>query len=436
MATQTKISCAGGYVDNAVTIRIETDDPNVTCTVTYGFGSLQGTVAERAPASDITWTIPKTFYAQIPNAKEGVCALTCKAYSGDTLLGVSGCNFKVKVDPRINAPTVDGIIEDTNPDTIALTGNASRLVRYRSNARVAGVCECKNGASVAEYSLTHGDTVYAYSPIDILGVKTGRFQFYVKDSRGFTTEKTVTSEMIPYIKPTCNIANSKPDDNGDMTVKVSGDYFNGFFGVQSNSLAVEYRYKVSGGTYSEWIPMQTSVGERSYTAQAQLSGLDKETIYVFQARATDKLSAKSSGEYSVRAMPVFDWDENDFNVNGSFKINNETVADFVVSRGKSSIWTWEKWNSGVVKCWAITGEKTFTFTGDGPVYHSATVHSYSFPLAFTEILSVSADILSDGYAVPVILSTDDKLQVSPVRLYGGSASVKGRYAFQIIGRWK
>ena len=436
MAVKTRITCTAGFIDNAVTIRIKNAEQDLRYTVTYTFGSLQGTVAERVQTSEFTWTIPKSFYAQIPNAKEGVCDLVCKAYSGYTEVGSCSCSFKAKVDPKINAPIAEGTVEDVNPATIALTGDASRLVRFCSDARVTGAYAGKNGASVEDFSILCGGAVYTKSPVDIFSVQAEEFQFQATDSRGLTTIQTVHKELSPYIKLTCKLGDTKPDANGDMTLKVSGNYYNGSFGAQRNSLTVEYRFKVAGGAYGAWISLDPSIGVRSYTAQAQLSGLDYETVYVFQARATDKLWQTDSEEYSVRAKPVFDWDENDFNVNGSFKINNEAVGDFVVSRGTSSIWTWEKWNSGIVKCWAITGEKTFTFTGNGPVYHSDTVHSYNHPVAFTEITSVSANIISNGYVVPVILSVSDTLQVSPIRVYGGSTSVKGHYTFQILGKWK
>lgn len=435
MAIKTRISCTDGFIDNAVTIRIKNTEPNMTHTVTYGFGSLQGTIAEGVSSSELSWTIPKSFYAQIPDAKEGVCYLTCKTYSG-TEVSVAGCNFQVKVDPKYNAPTVDGTVEDINPDTVALTGDASRLVRYCSDARVTGSYTGKNSASVEAYSVTHNGAVYTKSPVDIFGVRSGDFQFQATDSRGFTTTNTVTKELIPYRKLTCKIGDTKPDGNGNMTLKVSGDYFNGSFGAQDNSLTVEFRYKVAGGVYGDWIALDPNIGVRSYNAQAQLSGLDYETVYVFQARARDKLWLANAPEYSVRAMPVFDWDENDFNVNGSFKINNEAVADFVVSRGKTSVWTWEKWNSGIVKAWAITGEKIFTFAADGPVYHSEIIHTYQYPLALTEITSVNANVISESLVVPVVLSVTDELRVTPVRLYGGSASARGCYAFQLLGRWK
>lgn len=430
------VYCPDGFIGDTVAVRIDALDEDLTYTLSYSFGTLEGTIAENVPASEIPWTIPQAFYTQIPSAKEGVCYLVCRAYSADTEIGAGTCELTVKVDTKVNAPVISVRIVDNNPDTVALTGDEGILVRYCSDARITVICEGQNSAYVEGYSLGHGGPVYTKATMDLYNVESGEFRFEATDSRGITASETVTKEMIPYIKLTCDLGDNKPDGDGDMTVKVSGNYFNGSFGAQSNSLNVEYRYKAAGGTYGDWTPMEANVAVRSYTAQVKLSGLDYQTAYVFQARATDKLWIADSAEYTVRAMPVFDWDENDFNVNGSFKINNETMADFVVSRGKNDIWTWEKWNSGIVKCWGLSGEKTYTFTGDGPVYHGQTVHSYNYPLTLTEVASVSADIVSEGYVVPVILSVSDGLRVSAVRLYGGSTSVAGRYAFRVLGRWK
>ena len=430
------VYCPDGFIGDTVTVRVDALDKALRYTLSYAFGQLQGIIAEKVPASEIPWEIPRSFYTQLPEAKEGVCVLTCKAFSDDTEIGEGSCDLTVKVDPKSNAPVISVSVEDTNPETVALTGDPSVLVRYCSDARVSMACEGKNSAYVEALSLTHAGVTYQKSPVDIYSIETGEFRAEATDSRGITATRTVKKELIPYIKLTCNLGDNKPNADGEMLVKVTGNYFNSSFGAESNSLMVQYRYKIVGGEYGDWIPMAINVTTRTYTAQSALSGLDYRAAYVLQARATDRLHSVTSAEYAVRATPVFDWDENDFNVNGSFRINNETVADFVVARGENSIWTWEKWNSGIAKCWGITGEKSFAFTGDGPVYRGSAAHSYTYPIALTEVDSVRAHILSEGGVVPVVLSVSDGLQVSAVRLCGGSASVTGRYSFRVLGRWK
>jgi hypothetical protein len=111
------------------------------------------------------------------------------------------------------------------------------------------------------------------------------------------------------------MANNMPDATGNMTVKVTGNYFNGSFGSKSNSLAVYYRHKTYGGTYSSWKAMTVTKSGNTYSATASLTGLDYQTKYVFEAYAVDALATVYSAEKNIKATPVFDWSENDFRFN-------------------------------------------------------------------------------------------------------------------------
>lgn len=431
------VLCPDGSIGETVNVTVSGAEAGLTHTLTYSFGELSGTIAEKTAAEVTPWTIPETFYSQLPNGKGGVCVVTCTTYGGNTVVGTSRCECYVSVDGSVCAPVLSGDVVDVNSATVALTGDVHQLVRYCSRAQVTAAYQAKNGAAVESYTMTHNGTVYTESPVTIYGVEKGEFQFNVTDSRGYDASLAVTKTVIPYIKLTCNLSDNKPDGDGNMTVKVSGSYFNGSFGAQSNALTVEYRYKKSGGSYGQWLPMTVTPGVRTYNAQAELTGLDYTAAYVFQARAIDKLAAVDSAEYAARATPVFDWDENDFNVNGTLKINNEAVADFVVARGKTGIWTWERWNSGIAKCWGRTAEKIFAFLGDGPLYYSDTVHSFAYPFALTAVDSVSANVVAEeGCVVPVVLSVNDSVKTSFVRFYGGSDAVTGHYTFTVMGRWK
>jgi hypothetical protein len=165
--------------------------------------------------------------------------------------------------------------------------------------------------------------------------------------------------------------------------------------------------------------------------------LDYRTAYVFQARALDALSEAFSEEYTARAAPVFDWDEDDFNVNGTLKINGQPVADYVVARGTERIWTWEKWASGKAMCWGCTAEKTVTFSGDGPVYGSNIVYAATYPFNFTRVDSVDVNIVSDsGCVVPAVRVAEQSISMSAIRLFGGKESVQGYYSIAVTGRWK
>lgn len=59
---------------------------------------------------------------------------------------------------------------------------------------------------------------------------------------------------------------------------------------------------------------------------------------------------------------------------------NELSVDYIVEQGTSDIWSYRKWNSGLVECWTTTPVK-FTFTNTkawGSVYESPLTY-YSYP---------------------------------------------------------
>ena len=333
-------------------------------------------------------------------------------------------------------PSISATVVDVNPTTVALTGNANVLVRYCSNAQVTTQCQTQNDAQILSCFVVNNGQYYADNPAIIEGVEKSEFRVYAVDDWQRSNYITVIKSMVPYVKLTCSIGNNKPDGEGNMTVKVSGNYYAGSFGAQSNSLTVQYRYKLAGTSFGAWITIPASVGIRSYTAQVELTGLDYRSAYVFQARAIDKLATVEAEPHTARATPVFDWDGDDFNINGTFKLNRQAVEDFVVGRGTTGIWTWERWNSGLVKCWGQTAERLFEFIGEGPVFHSNTVHSTSYPFALTELTSISANIVSPGYLVPVVLSTEETIRTTFIRLYGNNEPVIGHYTFTVVGKWK
>lgn len=431
------VFCPDGMIGQSVDVLVTGLHSGLTCTTSYVFRELEGIIAEKSDNRVIPWTIPESFYREIPENREDVCTIFCTYYSGDAPLGTVMWECTARIDENAVAPLLQGQIRDINAATVALTGDPARLVRYYSDAQVTGLCEAVEGAHITLYGMICGGTTYTENPVIIYGVESGRFQFAAEDSRGVTAACDVEVEVIPYVKLTCNLSDNKPDGNGNMTVKVSGNYFNGSFGAVENALLVQYRYKAAGGEYGDWQDMEVTPNVRTYNAVATLTGLDYMTAYTFQARAADALVQTESVEYTVKATPVFDWDENDFNVNGTLKVNNQPVADYVVEQGTDGIWMWEKWAGGVARCWGHTGEKNFSFTGDGPVYSCGSVHTVTCPIDLTQVDAVNVNIVSDaGCVIPVVTEAGRIIRMSAIRLYGERETVQGYYTVAVAGRWK
>lgn len=438
VAADMAVSCRGGIIGQAVPVTVRSANPSLMYTLSYRFGALEGEIIDKTPLTELDWLLPEEFYTQLPDSMSGTGTLTCTAYSGHGAVGSASCSFTARIDKDICKPTLWPEVTDINSATLALTGDAGRLVRYCSTAYADPNAQAGPGAQLTACTLTHNGASYDGLPVSIANVEQAAFRFRATDSRGLTYAETATAVLVPYIRLSCNLSDNKPDGNGNMTVKVTGNYYNGSFGAASNTLAVHYRYKARGGAYGPWTAITATPGARTYTAQAELTGLDYRTVYTFQARATDCLATVLSAEYVVRAAPVFDWDENDFNINGLLRINETAVGDFVVSRGKTDIWHWEKWNSGLAKCWAVTGNKTFTFEGAGNVYYGTKAFDYVYPFDWDSPEHISVNIISSGpYLVPVIHSiSGGVLRVSYARFYGGLESEQGYYCFSAIGKWK
>jgi len=309
------VACPTGTIGKSLKISIDRGGAGLTHTLTYSFGALQGTIAAAVTGDNVLWTVPTAFYSQIPSAKSGIGTISCKTYSGNTVIGESQCRFTINVDESACQPTISAQVADSNPATLALTGNANTLIRYHSNGYVTGAYSAKNSATVADYRLVHNGKEHRELPVTIPNAENGVFDFRVTDSRGYTANLTVQKTVIPYVKLTCSLSGNKPDTDGNMKLCIRGNYFNGDFGAASNELTVQYRYKVSGTPWTDaqkWKTVTPIISKHTYVAEDDLTGLDYQAAYIIQAKAVDKLETVESVEYTARIMPVFDWGEQDF----------------------------------------------------------------------------------------------------------------------------
>lgn len=339
-------------------------------------------------------------------------------------------------------PTIYNVsIADGNPETVVLTGDSAVMVRGRSNAVISAYASAHNGASIARLVCTCADGQQFASASGTLsgtinGVYSGDFAITATDSRGNTNIFSASKVLIPYVNLTVDIGVSINAD-GTGIVSCSGNWFNGTFGATENTLEVQYRYKEQGGTYSGWYGMDASAGGNTYTASASFSGFDYQTTYVFQARALDRLSAVPSSEKAVKSCPVFDWGENDFNVNGTFKINNTELADFVVAQGASGGWEYRKWNSGIGECW----RNGIALYDDNSSVAPGTVYTNSLALPFYFANDAwCASFVPNGVdnSTNVVLGIPWKTQSTFVVRLKNNASTNAVISTDvyIIGRWK
>lgn len=316
------ISCTTANIESNPTITISRASSSFTHTITYHFGTLKGTVREKTSATLITdWTIPADFYTQIPDAKSGWGTLYCTTYSGGKEIGTSRCDLIVTTNETKCKPTVSGTVE-IDSRTNNLTGRKDTLIRYFSTATCV-ISTTLNKSAGSIKAKTINNTAVSGNTLEIPNVETGTFDFYAKDSREyFNTDKVVTT-LVPYIMLT-NDATVYRDEptSGKATLEIKGNYYDGSFGAQENSLTVEY--KIGDGDY---ISVTPTISNNEYTATISLSGLEYTNLFNFEVVVEDKLSRVSKQMTLLKGIPVFDWGEEDFNFNVPVTINGVNILE-------------------------------------------------------------------------------------------------------------
>ena len=318
------ISCTKANIESKPTITINRASTSFTHTIKYKFGSLEGTIADKTSATSITsWTIPASFYAQIPNAKEGTGTLTCTTYNGSTQIGdPTTCSFTVSTDETKCKPTVSGTVVDTNTKTIELTGDSNKLVRYCSTAKCTLSATLNKDAGSIKAKTINKTTVTG-NTLEIANVETGTFDFYAKDSREYFNSAQVKKTLVAYI-PLTNEASISRDEptTGDATIQIAGNYFNGSFGAKSNTLTV--KYKKGSSSYVSVTP--TKSGDR-YSATVNLTGLDYTKSFTFEVVVTDAIKTVTKTLTLGKGLPIFDWGEDDFNFNVPVTIQGVNILE-------------------------------------------------------------------------------------------------------------
>ena len=354
-ALSSTVKATNANIGSVSTITVTKNNSTYYHSLQYTFGNLSGYITSSGSVSSsevkfsgtsVSFTVPTTFYAQITSAKSGTCTIKCRTYSSSsstTVIGsIESCTFTATAKESDCKPTVTATVTDSNTTTIALTGNSSTLVKYKSTAVCAATVTAKNSATISSVkvngeSTTKSGNVYSKT---ISGVSTNSFSIVATDSRGYQTTLSKTATMIDYVLLTCNptIKRTTPTSN-TVSVTLKGNYFRGSFGAISNTLSVRYRYKESSSvSWSAWTTISSGItyGSSSYTVSTSVTINDAysyQKAYDFQVSVRDGqctvsgtttyLTSVSKTVTLSRGTPVFDWGQNDFNINVPLNVEGD-----------------------------------------------------------------------------------------------------------------
>ena len=412
-------------------------------------------------------------------------------------------NFSV-----INAnPAIYPFIADTNEVSKALTGNNTKFIKHCSNLEYTMGFECFKSATYKSCQITCGSETKTVTNGSFNNIDGDSITFSLIDSRDNTTTQTIDLDIVDYIKPTCSLQTSfdlETETTVKIKLKVTGKYYYGSFGATNNQLSLMYRYKVDSGEYGNWIALNPSsepiYENNTYSINTEISGLSYLNTYTIQTKATDLINEIESNEEFINIVPAFDWGKEDFNFNvpihmkntpvmrlnddgrlvvsgnegdiylrpngstdetaqmvigknGTVKINNETLADYIIgygteAMGSNGIWKIEYWASGKAVCYGV---RNYGNMGVSTVWgntHKSANFSQNFPsdlfIDVPEHLFIHS--FSGGAALECCYGFHDgttvvnKNNTGTFFFYtpnGGSGTISQVYVqFKVIGRWR
>ena len=313
------------------TVSVVRRSEDYTHSVAYKFGALEGFLRAdgahsdteiRMTQSSIPFLLPERFYEQMPDSPTKRCILTVRTYLGDQQIGdAQQAEFTVTAAETMCVPQVIGKVQDTNAQTIALTGNPDILVRYVSNALCTITATAKKGAEIVVKTI--GGVEVSENSLTLEGVQTGMVTFACTDSRGYSASAVVESPFVPYIPVSVELTAGRTDPtSGNAELTVRGNFFNGSFGASDNVVTVTYT--VNSG---EPVAMDVTSDGNTFQAQTILTGLDYKKSHTIAVTVADQLQSMGKSVTVGKGIPVFHWGEEDFQFQVPVSLGGNCLAD-------------------------------------------------------------------------------------------------------------
>lgn len=266
--------------------------------------------------NSVVWNVPMSAYDYVSiNQKYVNATIKVITYYNNTVVGEKTTTIQLYAVEEECKPEITATFTLLN-DVSALTGNNSTAILNYSNVKIDISATGKHGGTIDGYSIVHNGETVSANTATFEKIQVGRFTCRAIDTRGYVAEQVINLTTIPYFIPSVNIATTNPDvTTGATTSNLNGNVFNGSFGLVDNALTVQYRYKVSNGSYSDWITVEATKTNNTYKSVADTITLDYHNTYIFQGRVVDSLSTIESATITVVSIPIFDWSKNDFHFN-------------------------------------------------------------------------------------------------------------------------
>lgn len=225
-------------------------------------------------------------------------------------------------------------------NTQSLTGSASKIVLNASNVTITINFSLKYNATLKKVTIGGKTATISGSSASVTIDKpnTNSFSISAEDSRQYKVNDTYTiTNYVVYVPLTFvpTVARNEPTD-GKVNISYNDSYFAGSFGSTDNTLTVEYRSRCISDNESfaedgsDWVSLSPTIttSTNKYSQNITLENYNYQKSYEFELRAKDKLNTIYLKNVQIGiGIPVWDFGENDFNVNGEIKKNGNPIFE-------------------------------------------------------------------------------------------------------------
>lgn len=265
-----------------------------------------------APYDYYTVAIPMwdslTYILQTLNTQESYkVAITVNTLNGSTVIGSSTVNRTFTI--IAGAPTLNATYQDTNPTTIAITGDNQKIIRNQSTLQFDITnAEAKKEATLSSLTADINGNVYTGTISGTTGTinvgtldlsKNEQIPVILTDSRGFTTTAPLIVQVLDWETPTANITLERQNNfysETDITVDANYSSLDGL-----NTIDIKVRTK--------------KTTDQNYGAYTNLSDnvtttltLDNLYDWDVQVLVTDRLGSTTYNLNLSKGMPIIYFD--------------------------------------------------------------------------------------------------------------------------------
>ena len=284
-----------------------------------------------------------TIYNSVPNNNSQTITFTLTTYSNSdktTQIGVASVyNITGNI---VNAnPTLTGFdYEDTNPLTINLSNDSSKIINGYSTLKISNlVANANKGATLKLVQINNVQYTYDNNfSVSIPNWSGNVITMYVFDSRNNSTKLEVPiginyvdyKEKVIINKSCTRYANVNEESN----LSFSGEWFNSSFGAYNNQLSASYKYRQKGG--NEWIQGTTNINitvdGNTYSYSGYIkgdtnNGFATENSYEIEIIVTDSLTSKSDTTILIAGEPAMDIYHSNISIGGYYN-ESESEAQY------------------------------------------------------------------------------------------------------------